>query len=69
MGRNQHAVKCLECDQVYSARLHNGDVLLPTNKGVCKCGATQVVDMTVGEVRDIHATVIDQDDGERNHDN
>ncbi len=60
MGQNHHAVRCLECEQVYSARLHDGDVIRPTETGVCKCGTTQVVDLTVEKVRNVRATAVDR---------
>ena len=64
MAHNQHAVKCLDCEQVYSARLHDDELLLPTETGVCQCGATELHDMTTGEVHEIASALADGDDSE-----
>ena len=31
---------CVDCQNPYSARLVDGDIILPTNDGCCECGAS-----------------------------
>lgn len=49
MGSKRHGVQCVECGQVYAARLSAERVILPTDDGTCRCGATRFVNLTAGE--------------------
>ena len=42
----RHAVKCIECKQVYAAEVSEEGLLLPTKTGVCTCGTAQFWDLT-----------------------
>ena len=64
MGKNRHAVQCSECERVYSARLHESELLLPTDTGTCECGATRMVDLTSDEATEVRTPVAERGDSE-----
>ncbi|WP_435181803.1 hypothetical protein [Halorussus sp. AFM4] len=52
----------MECGQVYAARLSAGRVILPTDDGTCRCGATWFVNLTAGETARTPSASGDGDD-------
>ncbi|WP_158055396.1 hypothetical protein [Halorussus halophilus] len=64
MGHDTDAVKCIDCGQVYAARAYDGEIILPTETGVCDCGASHVVNLTTEERREVSAAVTKQDGSE-----
>lgn len=43
----QTIIRCAQCGQVYTARVNDGEFVLPTEDGRCGCGARAFEEMTV----------------------
>lgn len=65
MASKRHGVQCVECGQVYAARLSAGRVVLPTDDGTCRCGATRFVNLTAGEGETAQASATGGETGDR----
>ncbi|MFC4548958.1 MULTISPECIES: hypothetical protein [Halorussus] len=51
MSRSSLIVSCPDCGNVYVAREHDGELILPTDSGVCECGSRDVKAVESTDVR------------------